>query len=264
MKYSDLLGEVGFFLGFGRGAGFGDQAWTSRQQTTLDYVVKGGLRQFYYPPPVAGERTGYDWSFLKPTVDFTLQQGHREVQLPDDYGGLEGQVTVVATAQTTQPWYIEWENEGRVRQRYSTVPSMIGAPMFVAEQWSKTGPTALGSQKAHLLFFPQADQDYQLQLPYYVNPNYITTQAPYCYGGAQHSETILESCLAIAEQRLDDMSGVHGAKFNERLAASIAMDRKSKPLRLGYNADRSDRPDYDRSIIHWWAGPATYAGQGFD
>lgn len=253
---------MGFFLGFGRGVAFSDPAWTSRQQTSLDYIVKSGLRQFYYPPPIEGTATAYDWSFLKPTASLQLHQGLSVLVLPDDYGGLEGKITVQATASTTQPWCVEWENEGRVRQRFAVLPSMTGPPMFVAEQWLKQGPTTLKSQQAQLLVFPTADMDYTLQLPYYVNPDYLSNAAPYCYGGAQHSETIVESCLAIAEQRLDDTSGVHGAKFNERLSASIAMDRKSKPQRLGYNSDRSDRSD--RDWPQWWYAPvATYNGGSF-
>jgi len=53
-------------------------------------------------------------------------------------------------------------------------------------------------------------------------------------------ETILASCLAVAEQRHDDMKGPMWQSFVERLTASVAYDARMKPERLGYNADRSD------------------------
>ena len=57
-----------------------------------------------------------------------------------------------------------------------------------------------------------------------------------------HSETILESCLAIAEQRLENSSGIHTQKFQERLAASCAMDRQLQtPDTMGYNGDQSNQ-----------------------
>ena len=53
-------------------------------------------------------------------------------------------------------------------------------------------------------------------------PDYLSTPFPYAYGGAEHAETILESCLAVAELRLDDMAGPHNQQFMARLAASIS------------------------------------------
>jgi hypothetical protein len=61
---------------------------------------------------------------------------------------------------------------------------------------------------------------------------------------------LLESCLAVAEGRFQDEMTVHRSNFQERLAASIAVDtRDMKPDVLGYNGDRSDQRDGQ-----WW-GP---------
>ena len=72
--------------------------------------------------------------------------------------------------------------------------------------------------------------------------NKLSQTNPYPLGGMQHGETILESCLSIAEQRLNDgQKGQHWQQFMTRLAASISYDRRSfTPGFLGYNADRSD------------------------
>lgn len=253
LQFNDLLGEVGINLGYGRGAAFGDPTWDTRQAASLDSIVRSGLRQFYYPP------IPYDWSFLRPAATAVFSQGNSTVRLPDDYGGLEGQITLSTTS--SQPWRIEWTNPGVIQQQYAMFSSRTGPPMLAAELPLK-GTTGVSGQRFELLLFPLADQNYTLQFTYYVNPDYLSGAFPYAYGGSQHAETILESCLAIAEQRLDDiLDGPHSRKFQERLQASIAMDRKNKPQRLGYNADRSDRRDvFQQGDQHGWGAAATYNG----
>ena len=67
----------------------------------------------------------------------------------------------------------------------------------------------------------------------------VFAENAYGLGGVPHSETLLASCLDIAELRDDDTLGTHSAKFIQRLAASVAQDRANGPTELGYNADSS-------------------------
>jgi hypothetical protein len=160
--------------------------------------------------------------------------------LPDDYGGLEGQITVAASGSTSLAWYpVDFMPIGRLYQQYAQFPVTTGRPQMCCQEPLK-GTSGLLGQQFRLKIWPVADQAYTIQFQYYLNPDALTGAFPYCYGGAQHAETILESCLAIAEERLDDTSEVHGAKFKERLAASISKDRTQKPQKLGYNRDCSD------------------------
>lgn len=256
LSYYDIAGEVGLFLGYGRGANNNDQAWTTHQQAAIDSCVRSGLRQFYFPPPVDGV-SAYDWSFLKPTYSTTLLSTASVIALPDDFGGFEGRITL--NSSTGQIWWpIDVVGEGTVRQRYSELPTATGRPLLAAIQPIK-GTTQLKGQRFQLYFFPLADQDYPVQFAYYVSPDYLTGSAPYAYGGMPHAETILESCLAVAEQRLDDSSTIHSMKFMERLAASISLDRRSKPQKLGYNGDRSDQR-YDGNERHWLGTGITVNG----
>src|SRR5438552_16657040 len=94
LAIDDLRGEVGFFLGFGRGAPKGDATWTTQQLATIDSAVASGLRQFYFPPPVEGQASSYDWSFLKPIVTLAVASQTRTTPLPDDFGGLEGRINL--------------------------------------------------------------------------------------------------------------------------------------------------------------------------
>lgn len=247
--FSDLQTDVANYLGYNPVLVVG-----SKEASDVDRCVRGGLRKFYH--------CGYDWSFLKPVASLPFASGASTVLLPDDFGGPEGRVTVKTTGSTSQPWLIDWRNEGEVRQMYSGMPSFTGPPMYVAQE-PLNGTTATGSTRSQLLIFPLADQAYTLQMAYYVNPNYLTGALPYAYGGPQHAETILECCLSVAELILDDQAGVHAQEMERMLAVSQDVDRRMKPQKIGKNIDRSDLPMFDKRQVHWWAPAATYNGNPF-
>ncbi len=181
-----------------------------------------------------------------------IDSGASVAPLPDDFGGFEGQLNGSLPASSVV-WPIDLVSEGRIRQMYALTPTTSGRPLFAGLQPLK-GVSATRGQRQQLILYPLADQAYVLQCTYYVNPDYLTTAFPFHLGGAQHAETILESCLAVAEERLDDAQGVHAAAFKTRLMASIGKDRQNKPQSLGYNADRSDsRFRQTRASLHWLA-----------
>lgn len=238
LSFGDLCSEVGLFLGYGRGAEFGDKAWTSPQQANIESSVRSGLRQFYFPPPVGNEPAAYEWSFLKPVATIAIINGAQSVEMPDDFGGFEGPITLV-TPTGRLCYIIPLVGEGQVRRRYTDSPNSTGQPEMVALVPLK-GTTATKGQRFDLTFYPAANQAYTVEFPYTILPDALSGSRPYAYGGMTHAETILESCLAIAEQRIDDAVSVHSQKWMERLAASISADRKFKAQALGYNDDRSD------------------------
>ena len=240
---------MGLFLGHGRGAEFGDRAWSSQEEATIESCVRSGLRQFYFPPAVDGG-SSYDWSFLKPTAALTFPEGQNILALPDDFGGLEGRITL-STTNSQLSWPIPFVGEGKVREMFSAFPDATGRPEWASLQPLK-GTAAQRGQRWQLYIYPTADQDYTLEFTYYVLPDCLSGSYPHTYGGMPHAETILESCLAIAEQRVDDSSAVHSMKFQERLQASVSHDRRLKPQLLGYNGDRSDgRRWLGRRDLHW-------------
>lgn len=258
----DFQQEIGFFLGFGRGTAVGDPAWTTEQQLVITNMCRSGYRQFLNPPVLEGHSVAYDWSFSKPVATLALASAAQTIVLPDDFGGFEGQVTVLTTGSTSQPWTIEWRNEDVLRRMYAGNPSVSGPPLYAAEQPIK-GTSAAAGQRFQMFVYPAADQAYNLQVQYYVNPDALSSAYPYAYGGMQHTETLLASCLAAAELYLDDARGPRWQYFLERLAASIGADRRNKPLKLGPNLDRSDNVRWGRSEQHYCAPAATYNGGGF-
>ncbi len=258
LTFAELKARISSFMGWGLGPDYGGPDWNSDQKFQLQGMVSSALRQFYYPPPLEGERVSYDWSFLRPTCTMTFAANTQTMELPDDFGGFEGRITLVPNS--TQTWTpIDLFNEGMVRQRYVEFPASTGFPEMAALVWHK-GTTATTGQRAQLLIWPQADKDYPLNFQYYVLPDYLNNAFPYHLGGMAHAETILESCLATAEQKLDDSATVHSLKFKERLAASINIDRKMKPQRLGYNRDNSDLVAARGDMLRWNFPPISFQG----
>ena len=105
--YAELVSDVSFFLGWGRVADINDSSLSAQQQATLDRVVRGGLRKVYF--------CDYSWSFLKPVATLAIDSGKNTVPLPDDFGGVEGEVTVSASSVVV--WFpVEFGPIGRVYQ----------------------------------------------------------------------------------------------------------------------------------------------------
>lgn len=228
--YADLTGDVGHFLGYGRGSDNGDTAWTTAQAADVARAVKGGMRKFYF--------CDYDWSFLRPMATLTLVDGTVTVTLPDDFGGIEGKV-IVSSSGDSIGYTLDVGGIGAVYHAATLDPDAVGQPELMCVEPLK-GTTHLAGQRSQLRFFPTPDQDYTIQATYYLNPNYLTGSLPYAYGGPQHAETLLEACLSVAELIKDDTVGIHAFEFDKRLQISKDIDRRNKPQHMGYNLDRSD------------------------
>ncbi len=259
--WQEHCSRVGSYMGWGRGVNYADPPWSVQQQFEIDGIVASGLRNFYFPAPLDGDSSVYEFSFLKPTATVVLPNGASTIPLPDDFGGFEGDLTIATTPNTV--WFpIKLTNEGSVRVKYSALPTATGRPIMAALQPLK-GTTYTQGQRWQLIIWPLADQNYTLAFQYWILPDYLGVPFPFAYGGAQHSETILESCLAVAESRLDDTSSVHQMAFKQRLAASIGQDRKNKPQSYGYNGDRSDCHGHRRNWRDFQGGRYTYNGVAY-
>jgi hypothetical protein len=263
IRFQEFQAEVGEYLGWGKGVNYGDKPWTRDKLNRITSCVKSGLRRFYYPPLLPQKNAQYAWSFLKPVANIAFPSGGQWVYLPDDFGQPEGQITITSL-QTQTPWPLKLTGIGEILQAYQVDPTITGRPMRAAVTPTR-GTRPDGGQQWQLWIYPLADQAYTFQLQYYINPDYLTGDLPYAYGGPEHHETILEACLSIAEERLDDMpagQGPHYGAFMERLKASIAMDSRLKAQYIGRNIDRSDADGtFDRTLLHWLiAGGVTYGG----
>lgn len=254
MQKSDLQDEVAHFVGYGSDS----TTWNTHQSARITAALKSGLRQFYFTPAIEGHEAGYDWSFLRPTVEITLASGARTLELPDDFGGFEGRLTIQSTSsESFHPFDLVSVN--CVDEAYSASPDQTGRPLMACLEPIK-GTTAIRGQRQQIRVFPEADQAYPLKFQYYLIDGALTDDRPYPYGGAAHAETILAACLAAAEWLQEGVAGVMGMKFRERLAASINHDRKYKPQTFGIMRDGSDSMEYPRRSQLRWQTAITFDG----
>lgn len=197
--------------------------------------MSSALRRFYLPDPP------YNWSFLRPVTNVSLASGMGSLQLPDDFGGIDGIITI-QSAVTQVTWPLTTTSEGTIRNAYEITPNTTGRPIMCALRAIR-GTSAIAGQRFELLMYPLADMDYTVVLPYYVNAEALTIANPWPLGGMAHAETILAACKSQAEMALDDVAAGQGPwsiEFAARLRASINADRRFLPQKVGYMQDSSD------------------------
>ena len=121
-----------------------------------------------------------------------------------------------------------------------------------------------GGQRQEVMFFPQPDQNWSMLYEYEAYSGALSDSYPYPLGGMQLAELYIESCLAVAESRLNDEVGNHSAQYQALLADAIARDSKRDPGSYGqmghveeagdyisrYGAARSNYPIVINGVVH--------------
>lgn len=246
-----ITGRLGNYLGYGYGLENGEKEWTARQQIRITDFCDSGLRRFYF---------AHTWSFLRPVASLTLASGENTLELPDDFGTIEGRVVLAPDA--SPGWGVTVANEPYVREMIARFPDSTGRPTTCAVSPQK-GTTQARSPRAELIFHPTPDAAYTATFPYHLLPSALTSAHPWAYGGAMHVETIIASVLAVAEERLNDERTVNRDAYVELLAVSVANDTRNKAHDLGYCGDTSDDRDLrfpTRGGRHYWPGTVTFDG----
>lgn len=258
MDRDDLRKEVGWFwLGERTAAN-----WSSDEGTQIDDIIASGLRSFYHPPPTQNTPLGYKWSFMEPTTTKVLVAGTADYTLSANFGGLIGTMTYSVDDNRWFP--IEITGEHRIRTlRQRDYSSLRSDPKLAAVR--PISSDGSNGQRFQLMLYPSPDKAYTLSYRYHALPQNLTAAKPNPLGGEAHSETILESCLAVAEARMDDNAGIHAAAYQQRLAASIAYDTMmNTPERMGYNGDSSDGGIWSEQANRYLNGDVvTYNGASF-
>ena len=230
IKYADLLAEVAAFLGYGSAP----TAWTADQRTECDRYVQGGLRRFYSPPAVQGSEPGYSWSFLSPVVTLATVSGQETQELPGDLARVLGQFHYSATDHHKS--VVQAPED--VFQSYKTSSSSTGAPAAASVRHKAKDPGR--GQRLEVAWWPIPDAAYTLTYKYEAYNGKLSDDNPYPLGGMRHSELLLESCLAVAEQRANDERGNHTAEFERLLVSAIEQDRRVGSTHFGHMGDRSE------------------------
>ena len=171
-----------------------------------------------------------------------------EYTLPSDFGGIKGSITF-RDGDEYMP--LKLINESAIRSLRSEASIRTDVPECAAIIPATITNDTTSAQTYKLTLWPFPDKVYDLYFAYTVLPDSIADDtdssshdANIPLAGMMHSETILASCLSIAEQMIDEFNnpGKMQARYQERLAASISYDRRNMlPDGFGYNADNSDR-----------------------
>ena len=215
--FVELQREVGYFLGWGRT----DGSWTTAQLNRIKDYVNAGLRQFLLPPAPEGQES-HRWSFMRAYAGtINTVNGTTAYDLPDDWGGgTEAFHWAVAEDRAQIPVV---SNEELVAIRGEKSVTSVSTPLIAAIRAKPFVPAT--GQRYEVLLHPTPADAKPLTFNYSVDIDKLATDGHFTPGGAAHSETLLQSCLAVAELRTHDEAGVHNARFMERLAASILYDK---------------------------------------
>lgn len=97
-------------------------------------------------------------------------------------------------------------------------------PQFCAVRYKSSDGTT--GQRQEILFWPKPDVYYPLTYSFEAYTGQLTDTYLYPLGGMHLSELYTESCLAVAEQRINNEPGVHTQAYEMLLQDAIARDRK--------------------------------------
>lgn len=225
-----LIGEL---MGYGPSRAI----WDQTQSQKVKMALETGLRKFYLPPVLPGEKYAWEWSFLAPTAQMTLNPGQYQYDLPEDFSNLEQPfVYEPATTVMYPPIKIVSERQVMIFLQRTVAASMSTICCVRPKKLDESTGT-----RYEVLFWPVPDQAYGLTYTYSVAPHMLGSEVALPFGGQNNMQTIIEACLAAAEE-VQGKAGLHSERFMEHMKASVSHDRKiNSPQTLGRNHDRSDR-----------------------
>ena len=155
--------------------------------------------------------------------------------LPDDFGRVLGDFFFEPDVYHSS---IPIVSEGKI-QEFLQQSTDEGRPRYAAVRY-KALATATSGQRQEIVWWPIPDAVYTLTYQYEAyQSKLVTATAQYPLGGMRHGETIMASCLALAEQRVNEEKGIHWDSFMRLLSASISQDRRSGARHFGHMGEPS-------------------------
>jgi len=195
-----------------------------------------------------GDATGLTFNIRRSTANYAL---------PDDFSRLIGNLHYGADTYRAAIQVVSVGALLEMRARNDRVDY----PFYAAVR-SKSSDRTTG-QRSEILFWPALSASAagsSLCYAYEAYSGKLSASYPYPLGGMYLAELYIESCLAIAEQRIHGEAGLHSEKFKVMLIDAISRDRK-KGAQI-YGQMGHVEPIYER-IRHGDTGgtyPITYRG----
>jgi hypothetical protein len=216
LDYDSLRRETGMYLGYDR-----DPA-NHKPLQILDMadVLGKAMRSWYFP---VLDGIVYKWSFLQSTGSIVTIASQAEYDLPDEFASMTNECLYFAA--DSEKTRVTRRSEGMILSLLAS-SWVEGSPLYYAVRTK--GAMAAGRPLHELLLYPiPSASDVSITFRYSRIPPALSESDPYPLGGELHAETILAACLAAAEQKIEDVAGLHTANFQRLLAGSIALDREN-------------------------------------
>lgn len=209
----------------------------------LESVCFNGLRRFYYPQQL-NINISHDWSFLVSNFDFYTETSVPDYVMPFNFGGAIGPLhhdpadNVRTSITKVTPNKITWQRQSNI--------TIVNWPTMYAESSVSSGGRQ--SQRWQLMLWPTPAAVYHFHGRMRIQPLAPNGNQIYLYGGPEHSQTIIEACLAEAELKIDGQPGAHAAAFQQCMLTSVTLDSSMHSAELvGYNGDGDGR--WDQSLM---------------
>lgn len=218
LDYDSLRRETGMYLGYDR-----DPAnYKPLQILDMADVIGKAMRSWYFPVVDGG--VVYKWSFLQKTGLLLTVAAQAEYDLPEDFASLTNECLYYAADSGSTK--VTRRSEGMVLNLLASSWTDSAPPLYYAVRTK--GAMEKGRPLHELLLYPiPSSSDIEISFRYSSIPPALSESDPYPLGGELHAETILAACLAAAEQKIEDVAGLHTANFQRLLAGSIALDREN-------------------------------------
>lgn len=224
IPYADLKAEVGGYLGYG----VDSASWSAAQDNEIDRYVQAGVRRFYYPPAAEGYEEGYQWSFLSPTTTISTAASDAAQDLPDALGRVLGDFHYPESDFHHSIVQVSEERYQKLLSRSDdTGPPRVARIAHKAQTKGK-------GQRLEVKWWPIPDAVYTLTYRYEAYTGKLSDTNKYPLGGMRHSELVIASCLAVAEQRANDERGIHTEDYQRMLVAAIQQDRRLGARHYGH------------------------------
>jgi hypothetical protein len=231
LSLTNIKSAIGAYLGISRTAA----NWSAENLADVVRIINAGERQVYSPSiPALSERgkpSTHVWSFLKAMATITTANGTQSYDLPDDFSGFirhDGAVVMYGIElafTTSKDWPLTVVEDWRVLEKIqagTSMPTGITQPLL-ASVIPKTFTQSTG-QRWQIKMWPTPTSTLLINGRYRMTPNAISSDNNFPHGGEPFAELFLESCLAAAEEMMNDQSSVHRERFREMLVAAVALD----------------------------------------
>lgn len=213
--------------------------WSESEAADIADILRQGYLRALYPPaqkkppkyegqPEQMDKSGYTWSFLKPSNTLALSSGTSTYDLPDNFGGDLSQMTLSSGG--TLPVALRKVEPQILTQIRASEGAANGTPVYFTIR-AKTPTTTSGAtanltsagQRFEVELYPTPGSTMTATYYYSILVNALSATNLYPLGGAVFANLVLTACLVVAEEWMGEPGAVASA-WQQSLVSAIALD----------------------------------------